>query len=179
MTHGVLRRFRPYFGVFLRAFSRERTLLRIAKHDTTATRIKAKRMASVADIFLSGFSKPLGQWSERALDQVRDDVCQLLDVETNARARTDLWETLTVIDAEKTRRERDLSPDEVAVLQDKGALRSFNADRAPVIGKKRMLDRAREARDAMVLAFSRDECPSERNSAERDDVERSGGGLER
>lgn len=131
-------------------------------------------MASVDDIFLSGFSKPLGQWSERALGQVRDDVCQLLEVETNPRARTDLWETLTVIDAEKTRRERDLSPDEVAVLQDKGALRSFNADRAPVIGKKRMLDRAREAREAVVLAFTRDE-----QQPARDDPERNDGGRER
>jgi len=123
-------------------------------------------MTSVANLYLSGFSKPLGEWSERALSQVREDVVQLLGVESNAQARVDLSETLTVLDAETTRRERQLRPEEVEALRAKGALQPFNEREG---AKKPLLARAREA---IVVAFSRDAGREPRG-------EEAGHGLER
>lgn len=107
-------------------------------------------MTSVADLYLSGFSKPLGQWSERALQQVRDDVEQLLDVETNPQARVDLSETMLVLDAESQRRNGLLSPEAIASLQERGATKSFS-DR--VEQAKEFIG---EIREALIEALSHD-----------------------
>jgi len=107
-------------------------------------------MTSIADLYLSGFSKPLGEWSERALQQVRDDVEQLLNVETNPQARVDLSETMLVLDAESQRRNGLLSPDAIALLQEKGATRSFSE----------RIEQAKEfigeVREALADALNRD-----------------------
>lgn len=129
-------------------------------------RTKERAMVSVADLYLSGFAKPLGHWSERALDQVRTDVEQLLAVETNAEARVELSETLMVLDAEARRREGALTPAEAKQLEEKGATRSFSErveDAKEFIG---------EMRSAVMQAFNRGA------EATREARDRSGSGAE-
>ncbi len=106
----------------------------------TTFRAVEATMTSVANLYLSGFSKPLGEWSERALEQVREDIEQVLGAETSPAARVDLTETLMVLDAEVKRRAQALTAEEEAALEAKGATRSFGDrvdDARDFIGKMR------------------------------------------
>lgn len=63
-------------------------------------------MARVNELYVDGYAKPLGQWTDAALAQLRADVNAVLAAHPSAKARTELYETLFVVEAEQKRREQ-------------------------------------------------------------------------
>ena len=70
-------------------------------------------MARVNELYVDGYAKPLGQWTDAALSQLSADVKAVLAAHPSTKARTELYETLFVVEAEQKRREQ--APERVAI----------------------------------------------------------------
>ena len=73
------------------------------------------------DIYLSGFARPLGAWSERALAQTWNDLHAALARETRGAGRAALLQSIATLAAEADRRQGQLTPDLMAELDKRGA----------------------------------------------------------
>lgn len=86
-------------------------------------------MARVNELYVDGYAKPLGQWTDAALAQLRADVNAVLAAHPSAKARTELYETLFVVEAEQKRREQAPERDAIETPQKRPTLSLFR--RAP------------------------------------------------
>lgn len=92
-------------------------------------------MARVNDLYVDGYAKPLGQWTDAALAQLRADVNAVLAAHPSAKAKTELYETLFVVEAEQKRREQAPERDAIETPQKRPTLSLFR--RAPTKSAER------------------------------------------
>lgn len=121
-------------------------------------------MTKVSDLYIEGYAKPLGQWTDSALAQLRADISAVLDSNPSRRARLELSETYCVIEAEQERRARE--PSAVEAPQKRPLLSLFK--RTPEAASSRQSGAERQSPET-----SRSD-DIERGSG----AERTGGGLE-
>ncbi|MEZ5937401.1 MAG: hypothetical protein R3C52_04195 [Hyphomonadaceae bacterium] len=82
-------------------------------------------MARVNELYVDGYAKPLGQWTDAALSQLSADVKAVLATHPSTRARTELYETLFVVEAEQKRREQAPEREAIALPQKRPTLSLF------------------------------------------------------
>lgn len=92
-------------------------------------------MARVNELYVDGYAKPLGQWTDAALAQLRADVNAVLAAHPSAKAKTELYETLFVVEAEQKRREQAPERDAIETPQKRPTLSLFR--RAPALSAER------------------------------------------
>jgi hypothetical protein len=92
-------------------------------------------------LFMPGFTKPLNEWSPRALESMRIDIFEQRDAARSPAERTDIDTRLMILRGEAYRRSGGIAPDLAAELKKAGADRSSltrsNPDQARPAAKAR------------------------------------------
>lgn len=119
-------------------------------------------MARVNELYVDGYAKPLGQWTDAALAQLRADVNAVLAAHPSAKAKTELYETLFVVEAEQKRREQAPERDAIEAPPKRPTLSLFR--RAPA----QSAERETPAVERVAAEITRDD-EAQHISAERKD----------
>lgn len=119
-------------------------------------------MARVNELYVEGYAKPLGQWTDAALSQLRADVNAVLAAHPSAKAKTELYETLFVVEAEQKRREQAPEREAIEPPQKRPLLSLFR--RAP----EQSAERETPAAERVAAEITRAE-EVQRAGAERKD----------
>jgi hypothetical protein len=115
-------------------------------------------MTKVSELYIEGYAKPLGQWTDSALAQLRADIGAVLGSNPSRRAKLELYETYCVIEAEQERRARE--PVAIEAPQKRPLLSLFK--RAP----QPETSRASAAPEREASELQRSDTPERLNEAE-------------